>query len=54
VVDPHNVAQALEDAGIPFRRGSQGIVLDLRKQGLGEMTFRMAVREGFIKLRRNA
>lgn len=53
VVDPANVELALEEAGIPFKRGQSGVVLDLTKQGLGQMSFRQAVRQGIIKLSRN-
>ena len=54
VHDKANVEEALRDSGIAFtRNGNSGLVLDLRAQGLGQMTFKAAVQNGFIKLRRN-
>jgi hypothetical protein len=52
-VDPASVEEALHDAGIKFSRmGGGGVVLDLTAQGLGQVSFRQAVREGIIKLSR--
>lgn len=53
-VDPASVADALEDAGIPFThvRGG-GIMLDLNAQGLGEISYQTAVEMGIIKLSKN-
>lgn len=52
MVDPVSVDEALREAGIPFTRTPQGVSLDLRKQGLGQIPFRHAVKEGIIKLSR--
>ena len=52
MVDPASVDEALREAGIPFTRTPKGVNLNLRKQGLGEMSFRHAVKEGIIKLSR--
>lgn len=53
MADPGNVDLALHDAGIPFRRTSEGVILDLSAQGIGEVSFQQAVRTGIIKLSRN-
>lgn len=53
-IDPVAVENALNDAGIKFRRLPQGgVLLDLKSQGSGELTFRQAVKLGIITLRRN-
>jgi hypothetical protein len=52
MVDPVSVDEALTEAGIRFTRTPQGVSLDLRKQGLGQIPFRHAVKEGIIKLSR--
>ena len=53
MVDPASVDDALTEAGIPFTRTPRGVSLDLRKQGLGQIPFREAVKQGIIKLSRN-
>lgn len=53
-IDPSAVEDALNDAGIKFRRLPQGgVLLDLKAQGQGELAFKQAVKLGIIKLRRN-
>lgn len=54
IADPEGVQDALEEAGIAYQKlPGGGVLLDLTKQGLGQMTFREAVRAGVIKLNRN-
>jgi hypothetical protein len=51
MVDPESVEAALEVARIPFARNPDGgLVLDLSALGIGQVSFRQAVRAGLIKL----
>lgn len=52
-VDPAGVAEALNESGIKFTRmASGGYLLDLTAIGRGQMTFKQAVQNGYIKLSR--
>ncbi|WP_136682514.1 hypothetical protein [Falsirhodobacter xinxiangensis] len=52
VIDPDAVADALDLEGITYKRTREGILLDLSKQGLGQMMYRQAVQAGLIKPQR--